>query len=84
MKQSLLVAFCLPSQIPYGVCNVEADVDYLLIAKPVAINYLGIRRGCVIVLTDFRRLLVVPSESRHLGCLTVTMGSVFEICEIGE
>ena len=37
----------LLNQIP-SICDVESvmqnDVDYLLIAKPVAINHLGIRR----------------------------------------
>lgn len=33
-----------------GVCAAEADVDFLLIAKPVATNHLRIRRDCAIVL----------------------------------
>jgi hypothetical protein len=45
----------------------KSDVDYLLIAKPVAINYLGIRRDCAVVFIDFGRLLVVLSKGRHLG-----------------
>jgi hypothetical protein len=44
---------------------------------------LGIRRDCAIDLF-FGRLLVVLSKDRHLCCLIVTGGSVFEICEIGE
>ena len=82
----LLVVFSCPtSQIPsLCVCAAEADVDYLPMAKPVATNHLGIRRDCAIGLSDFGRLLVVLSEDRHLCCLIVTGGSVFEICEIGE
>jgi len=53
-------------------------------AKPVAVNHLGIRRDCAVVFTDFGRLLVVLSKGRHPCCLVVTGGSVFEFCEIGE
>ena len=53
-------------------------------AKPDALIYLGIRRGRAIVLTDFGQLLVVLFKGRHLCCLTVTGGSVFEFCETGE
>ena len=48
------------SQIPLGVCAVEVDVDYLLIAKPVAIKHLGIRRDCAAVV--FGLWLVVGSS----------------------
>ena len=40
------------------------DVDYLLIAKPVAFNHLGIRRDCAISC----RSLVVLSEGHDLCC----------------
>lgn len=66
-----------------GVCADEVDVDYLLMAKSVATSHLGIRRDCAIDLF-FGWLLVVLFKDRHLCCLTVTGGSVFEICEIGE
>lgn len=80
----VLLAFSCPtSQIPFGVCNVEVEADYLPMAKPEALNQLGIRRDCAIVLY-FGRLLVVLFKGRHLSCLIVTGGSVFEICEIGE
>lgn len=36
----------LSSQVPWCL-HWKKDVDYLLIAKPVAINHLGIRRDCV-------------------------------------
>jgi hypothetical protein len=45
---------------------------------------LGIRRDCAIDLFFGWLLLVVLFKDRHLCCLTVTGGSVFEICEIGE
>ena len=35
----------LASQVPL-VLALKKDVDYLLIAKPVALNHLGIRRDC--------------------------------------
>lgn len=47
----------------------KSDADYLLIAKPVANNHLGIRRDCAVVFIDFGRLLVVLSKGRHLGRL---------------
>jgi len=75
---------CPQSRIPLGVCAVEANVDSLPLAKPDASIYLGIRRDCAVVFTDFGRLLVVLYKGRHLCCLTVTGGSVFELCEIGE
>lgn len=40
---------CPTSQIPFGVCNVEVEADYLPMAKPEALNQLGIRRDCAIV-----------------------------------
>jgi hypothetical protein len=60
----------------------EMDVDYLLIAKPVAINHLRIRRDYAVFL-QHSWLLVVLSEGRNL-CYRVTESSVSEICEIGE
>jgi hypothetical protein len=59
-------------------------VDYLLIAKPVAIIHLGIRRDCEEQLRLLHRLLVVPSEGYHLCCFSATGRSMLEICEIGE
>jgi hypothetical protein len=56
-------------------------VDYLLIAKPVAINHLGIHHDCADILC---RLCVVLSEDHDLCCFSVTGRSVSEICEIGE
>jgi hypothetical protein len=50
---------CPTSQIPFGVCAAEADVDCLPMAKPVAINHLRIRRDCAIV---FGLWLVVGSS----------------------
>ena len=60
----------------------KMDVDYLLIAKPVAINHLRIRRDYAVFL-QHSWLLVVLSEGRNL-CYSVTESSVSEICEIGE
>lgn len=79
----LAFAFSCPqSQIPSGVLHCLKVADYLLIAKPVATSHLGIRSDCAIVLTDFGRLWVVLSKGRHLS-LSLTGGSVLEICEIG-
>jgi hypothetical protein len=63
---------------------IEAMWIHCPLAKPDAVNHLGIRRDCAIVLCDFGRLLVVLFKGRHLSCFTVTGGSAFEICEIGE
>lgn len=60
-------------------------MDYLLIAKPVAINHLRIRRDCCVVSSGtFCRLLIVLSEGHDLCCFTATGRNVLEICEIGE
>jgi hypothetical protein len=57
-------------------------VDYLLIAKPVAINHLRIRRDYALFF-QHSWLLVVLSEGRQL-CYLVTGSNVSKICEIGE
>lgn len=62
----------------------KKSVDYLLIAKPVAINHSRIRRGCCDILWMICRLLVVLPEDHDLCCFTVTGRSVSEICETGE
>jgi Cys-tRNA synthase (O-phospho-L-seryl-tRNA:Cys-tRNA synthase) len=59
-------------------------VDYLLIAKPVAINHSRIRRDCANAIHCFYRLLVVLNEGYHLCCFVATERSMLEICEIGE
>ena len=60
-------------------------MDYLLIATPVAINHLRIRRDCADILHWMLcRLCVVLSEGHDLCCFNVTERSVSEICEIGE
>jgi hypothetical protein len=58
-------------------------VDYLLIAKPVAINHLRIRRDCAVFINKHGWLLAVLIEDRNL-CQLMTGSSVSEICEIGE
>jgi hypothetical protein len=58
------------------------DVDYLLIAKPVATNHLRIRHDCA-VFSQYSWLLVVLFEGRNF-CQIVTESNVSEICEIGE
>jgi len=57
-------------------------VDYLLIAKPVAINHSGIRYDCAVFL-QHSWLLVVLFEDHNLS-YSITGSSVSEICEIGE
>ena len=42
---------CLSSQAPL-VFALKKDVDYLLIAKPVAFNHLGIRLDCALLSSD--------------------------------
>jgi hypothetical protein len=82
-----VIGLFLLNKVRYSssVCADEVlDVDYLLMAKPVATSHLGIRRDCAVDFIVFGRLCVVLSKDRHLGCLIVTGGSVFEICEIGE
>ena len=64
------------------VLAMEKDVDYLLIAKPVANNHLRIRHDCAVFM-QHSRLLVVLFEDRNL-CFLSTKSSVSEICEIGE
>ena len=59
-------------------------MDYLLIAKPVAINHLRIRRDCAKLIYLLYRLLVVLSEGYDLCCFVATGRSMLEICEIGE
>jgi hypothetical protein len=59
-------------------------VDYLLIAKPVAINHLRIRHDCADILWMIYRLCVVLSEDHDLCCFSATGRNVSEICEIGE
>jgi hypothetical protein len=59
-------------------------VDYLLIAKPVAINHLRIRHDCADILWMLCWLCVVLFEDHDLCCSLVTGRSVSEICEIGE
>jgi len=59
-------------------------VDYLLIAKPVAINHSGIRYDCAEQFILLCRLLVVLSEGYDLCYLIATERSMLEICEIGE
>jgi hypothetical protein len=51
------------------------DVDYLLIAKPVTFNLLGIRHGCA-TLHQCYRSLVVLSEGHHL-CCCLRQGEVY-------
>ena len=51
------------------------DVDYLLMAKPVTFNLLGIRHDCA-TLHKCYRLLVVLSEGRHL-CCCLRQGEVY-------
>ena len=51
------------------------DVDYLLIAKPVTFNLLGIRHDCAMLYKRYR-LLVVLSEGRHL-CCCLRQGEVY-------
>ena len=51
------------------------DVDYLLMAKPVTFNLLGIRHDCA-TLHKCYRLLVVISEGRHL-CCCLRQGEVY-------
>lgn len=50
------------------VLAVGKVVGYLLIAKPVAFNLLGIRHDCATVLTDVAGRLVVLSEGHDWGC----------------
>lgn len=59
-------------------------MDYLLIAKPVAINHLGIRRDCAEQKILLYRLLVVLSEGYDLCYFIATERSMLETCEIGE
>jgi hypothetical protein len=58
-------------------------VDYLLMAKPVAFNQLGIRHDCAV---SFMIRSVVGSSLRRPPFLLprVTESSVSRICEIGE
>jgi hypothetical protein len=59
------------------------DVDYLLIAKPVAFNHLGIHRGCAS--STAMRPAVGSSLWRPWSLLLkVTGRNVSELCEIGE
>ena len=72
-------------QVEYLWClHWEKTVDYLLIAKPVAINHSRIRRDCAEQIQLLYRLLVVLSEGYDLCCFIVTGRSMLEICEIGE
>jgi hypothetical protein len=59
-------------------------VDYLLIAKPVAINHSRIRRDCAEQFTCSTGCLVVLSESYDLCYFIATGRNMLEICEIGE
>lgn len=59
-------------------------MDYLLIAKPVAINHLRIRHDCADILWMLCRLCVVLFEGHDLCCFSVTGRNASEICEIGE
>jgi hypothetical protein len=60
----------------------ERDVDYLLIAKPVAFNHLGIRLDCALLLA----MPVAGSSLRRPRSLllSATGRTASEICEIGE
>ena len=72
-------------QVEYlGCLHWRKNVDYLLIAKPVAINHLRIRRDCAKLIYLLYRLLVVLSEGYDLCCFVATGRSMLEICEIGE
>jgi hypothetical protein len=73
----------LRSQVPYRCLQWTENVDYLLIAKPVAINHLGIHCDCC------RHFLCWPVVGSSLWrpwflLLYVTRRTVLEICEIGE
>ena len=59
--------FGLLSQTP-TVLAVTKNVDYLLIAKPVALNHLRIRCGWALFM-KWGRLLVVLSEDHDLCCM---------------
>jgi hypothetical protein len=66
----------------------QKDVDYLLMAKPVAINHLRIRRDCCKKKCHhdifFCRLLVVLYEDHDLCYFVVTRRNASEICETEE
>ena len=76
--------FASQKRVLIGCLQWRKNVDYLLIAKPVAINHLRIRHDCVDILWMLCRLCVVLSEDHDLCCFSVTGRSVSEICEIGE
>ena len=76
--------FASQIRVPTGCLQWRKNVDYLLIAKPVAINHLRIRHDCADILWMIYRLCVVLSEDHDLCCFSATGRNVSEICEIGE
>ena len=57
-------------------------MDYLLIAKPVAISHLRIRHDCADIPWMLCRLCVVLFEGHDLCYFCVTGRNASEICEI--
>ena len=60
--------FASQRRVPTRCLQWRKNVDYLLIAKPVAINHLRIRHDCADILWMLCRLCVVLSEGHDRCC----------------